>query len=127
MWSGYNGKQQGDLAKLGDALVKIAGMDNPPKQFLAGSDAVTETRSALEARLEEIRAFEDLSNSTDGLSRSKHGERGHAGSIERTARESLSTQPTSTISRRRNRPRPLLAAERVAGSAGYSQSGLVGH
>ncbi|TIL33047.1 SDR family NAD(P)-dependent oxidoreductase [Mesorhizobium sp.] len=41
MWSGYNGKQQGDPAKLGDALVKIAGMDNPPKQFLAGSDAVT--------------------------------------------------------------------------------------
>jgi NAD(P)-dependent dehydrogenase (short-subunit alcohol dehydrogenase family) len=66
MWSGYNGKQQGDPAKLGDALVKIAGMDNPPKQFLAGSDAVTATRAALEARLEEIRAFEDLSNSTDG-------------------------------------------------------------
>ncbi|TIM27247.1 MAG: SDR family NAD(P)-dependent oxidoreductase [Mesorhizobium sp.] len=66
MWSGYNGKQQGDPAKLGEALVKIAGMDNPPKQFLAGSDAVTATRAALEARLEEIRAFEDLSNSTDG-------------------------------------------------------------
>jgi NAD(P)-dependent dehydrogenase (short-subunit alcohol dehydrogenase family) len=66
MWSGYNGTQQGDPAKLGEVLVKIAGMDNPPKQFLAGSDAVGATRSALEARLEEIRAFEELSNSTDG-------------------------------------------------------------
>ncbi|TIM12420.1 MAG: SDR family oxidoreductase [Mesorhizobium sp.] len=44
MWSGYNGKQQGDPAKLGDALVKIAGMDNPPKQFLAGSDAVVQAQ-----------------------------------------------------------------------------------
>ena len=40
MWSGYDGKQQGDPVKLGDVLVKIAEMDNPPKQFLAGSDAV---------------------------------------------------------------------------------------
>ena len=27
MWSGYDGKQQGDPAKLGDVLVKIAGME----------------------------------------------------------------------------------------------------
>ena len=40
MWSGYDGEQQGDPAKLGDVLVTIAGMETPPKQFLAGSDAV---------------------------------------------------------------------------------------
>ena len=66
MWSGYHGAQQGDPAKLGGVLVKIAGMDNPPKQFVAGSDALAAVKPALEARLEELRAYEDLSKSTDG-------------------------------------------------------------
>jgi NAD(P)-dependent dehydrogenase (short-subunit alcohol dehydrogenase family) len=66
MWSGYDGTQQGDPAKLGDVLVKIAGMDNPPKQFVAGSDALAMVKPALEARLRELRAYEDLSKSTDG-------------------------------------------------------------
>jgi NAD(P)-dependent dehydrogenase (short-subunit alcohol dehydrogenase family) len=63
MWSGYHGAQQGDPAKLGDILVKIVGIDNPPNQFVARLAAA---RPALEARLEELRAFEDLSKSTDG-------------------------------------------------------------
>ena len=46
-WSVYNGTQQGDPAKLGDALVKIAGMENPPKLFVAGSDALTAIASAV--------------------------------------------------------------------------------
>jgi NAD(P)-dependent dehydrogenase (short-subunit alcohol dehydrogenase family) len=66
VWSAYNGTQQGDPEKLGEALVKIAGMTNPPKQFYAGSDAVAGIRSALEARLHEIKAHEALSKSTDG-------------------------------------------------------------
>ena len=66
MWSGYHGTQQGDPAKLGGVLVKIAGMDNPPKQFVAGSDALAVVKPALEARFEELRAYEDLSRSTDG-------------------------------------------------------------
>jgi NAD(P)-dependent dehydrogenase (short-subunit alcohol dehydrogenase family) len=66
MWSGYHGTQQGDPAKLGDVLVKIAGMDHPPRQFVAGSDALAVVKPALEARLEELRAYEDLSRSTDG-------------------------------------------------------------
>ena len=66
MWSGYSGAQQGDPAKLGDVLVKFAGMENPPRQFLAGSDAVAGVTPVLEARLEELRAYEDLSKSTDG-------------------------------------------------------------
>jgi NAD(P)-dependent dehydrogenase (short-subunit alcohol dehydrogenase family) len=65
-WSGYHGTQQGDPAKLGDVLVKIAGMDSPPKQFLAGSDALAMVKPVLEGRLEELRAYEDLSKSTDG-------------------------------------------------------------
>jgi NAD(P)-dependent dehydrogenase (short-subunit alcohol dehydrogenase family) len=66
MWSGYHSTQQGDPAKLGDVLVKIAGMDNPPRQFVAGSDALAVVKPALEARLEELRAYEQLSKSTDG-------------------------------------------------------------
>lgn len=66
MWSGYHGAQQGDPAKLGDILVGIAGMDNPPKQFLAGSDALAMIQPALQAQLEEVRAYADLSKSTDG-------------------------------------------------------------
>jgi NAD(P)-dependent dehydrogenase (short-subunit alcohol dehydrogenase family) len=66
MWSGYHGTQQGDPAKLGGVLVKIAGMDNPPKQFVAGSDALAVVKPALEARFEELRVYEDLSRSTDG-------------------------------------------------------------
>jgi NAD(P)-dependent dehydrogenase (short-subunit alcohol dehydrogenase family) len=66
MWSGYHGTQQGDPARLGDALVKIAAMDNPPKQFVAGSDAFAVVKPALEARLGELRAYADLSQSTDG-------------------------------------------------------------
>ena len=66
MWSGYDGAQQGDPAKLGNVLVTMASMESPPKQFVAGSDALAVAKPALEARLEEIRAFEDLSRSTDG-------------------------------------------------------------
>lgn len=66
MWSGYNGAQQGDPAKLGGVLVKIAGMENPPQQFVAGSDALAVAMPALEARLKELRTYEDLSKSTDG-------------------------------------------------------------
>ena len=65
MWSGYHGAQQGDPAKLGDVLVKIAGMDNPPRQFVAGSDALAVVQPALEARLGEVRAYAGLSKSTD--------------------------------------------------------------
>ncbi len=66
MWSAYNGTQQGDPEKLGEALVKIAGMTNRPKQFHAGSDALAVVRPALEARLQEIKDHEALSKSTDG-------------------------------------------------------------
>ncbi|BCG91916.1 SDR family oxidoreductase [Mesorhizobium sp. 131-2-1] len=66
MWSGYDGKQQGDPARLGDVFVKLAAMENPPRQFLAGSDALAAFKPVLEARLEELSAYEDLSRSTDG-------------------------------------------------------------
>ena len=66
MWSSYDGTQQGNPAKLGDVLVKLVAMENPPRQFLAGSDAFAAVKSVLEGRLDELRAYEDLSSSTDG-------------------------------------------------------------
>jgi NAD(P)-dependent dehydrogenase (short-subunit alcohol dehydrogenase family) len=66
MWSGYDGKQQGDPAKLGDVLVTIAGMADPPKQFLAGSDALAAFKPVIDARLEDLRSYDGLSKSTDG-------------------------------------------------------------
>ena len=41
-------------------------MEKPPRQFLAGSDAVAAYQPALEARLKEIRTHTELSKSTDG-------------------------------------------------------------
>jgi len=66
MWSPYNGKQQGDPVKLGEALVKIAGMENPPRLFAAGSDALAAITPAIEERLKVTRSYEVLSKSTDG-------------------------------------------------------------
>ena len=65
MWSGYDGKQQGDPARLGDVFVKLAGMENPPREFVAGSDAFAAFEPVLEGRLKELRAYRDLSLSTD--------------------------------------------------------------
>ena len=66
MWSVYHGAQPGDPAKLGEALVKLASMDKPPKVFIAGSDALAMIPPSIEARLQEAHAHEDLSRSTDG-------------------------------------------------------------
>src|SRR3989454_3857075 len=66
MWSQYHGTQPGDPAKLGDALVKIAAMQNPPKVFIAGGDALDVIVPATEERLRQARAHETLSKSTDG-------------------------------------------------------------
>jgi NAD(P)-dependent dehydrogenase (short-subunit alcohol dehydrogenase family) len=66
MWSQYHGTQPGDPAKLGEALVKIAAMQNPPKLFVAGSDALSTITPAIEERLRAVRANEMLSKSTEG-------------------------------------------------------------
>jgi len=66
VYEAYNHKQAGDPARLGSALVQLAAMAAPPKQFVAGSDAVGMVTGSLQGRLDEIRAFEALSRSTDG-------------------------------------------------------------
>jgi hypothetical protein len=66
MWSPHHGTQQGDPAKLGDLLVKISGMENSPTVFVARSDALAMIVPAVEARLRDTQACEELSKSTDG-------------------------------------------------------------
>ena len=67
-WDSYHGTQPGDPAKLGAALVQLVAMKSPPRQFFAGSDAVSGITADLEARLQEVRAYEALSSSMDGRS-----------------------------------------------------------
>ena len=66
MWSPYAGTQPGDPDKLGEVLVKLAGMETPPRLFAAGGDAIAAIAPTVEARLKAVHAFEDLSNSTNG-------------------------------------------------------------
>lgn len=65
-WQSYHGKQSGDPAKLGKALVQLAAMESPPKQFLAGTDAIEGIVADLKRRLAEVQAHKDLSVTTDG-------------------------------------------------------------
>jgi len=39
-WMGTDGKQGGDPAKLAQALIRLANLDEPPTRFAAGTDAV---------------------------------------------------------------------------------------
>lgn len=66
MWSPYDGTQPNDPAKLGEALVKIAAMQNPPKVFAAGSDALSTITPAIEERLRDMRDHETLSKGMEG-------------------------------------------------------------
>ncbi|MFD6277226.1 hypothetical protein ACFWFI_16865 [Streptomyces sp. NPDC060209] len=52
-----NGQQEGDPAKLADALLKVADLDRPPLRFVAGNDCLT----AVEAKAKELLAQVDAS------------------------------------------------------------------
>jgi NAD(P)-dependent dehydrogenase (short-subunit alcohol dehydrogenase family) len=65
MWSPYDGKQTGSPDKLGDALVELTRMANPPQVFVGGSDGLAMVTPAVEARLKDMRDHEALSRSTD--------------------------------------------------------------
>jgi NAD(P)-dependent dehydrogenase (short-subunit alcohol dehydrogenase family) len=65
-WQSYDHQQTGDPAKLGRALVQLAAMESPPKQFFAGSDAVEGITADLQARLAEVQVHMGLSATIDG-------------------------------------------------------------
>ncbi len=61
----YNGKQPGDPKKAAEAIVQLTRAEKPPLRLLLGSDAYQGAEKNDLARLEEARAWKDLSLSTD--------------------------------------------------------------
>ncbi len=62
-WDGMNGKQGGDPAKLAQALLTIAGEEQPPLRFIAGADALAQAEEKLDERRRQIDAHRELSSS----------------------------------------------------------------
>jgi NAD(P)-dependent dehydrogenase (short-subunit alcohol dehydrogenase family) len=62
-WDGMNGKQGGDPAKLAQALLSVADMDQPPFRFIAGADALAQAEEKLAERQQQIDAYRELSTS----------------------------------------------------------------
>jgi len=62
-WSGMDGKQGGDPAKLADALVQLAALEQPPARFAAGADAVQTFEAKANALLAHADAHRALSSS----------------------------------------------------------------
>jgi len=61
-WSGMNGLQGGDPAKLADALVQLAGQDEPPLRWAAGADAEGTFERKAQNLLAQAGAHRDLSS-----------------------------------------------------------------
>ena len=62
-WQGMDGKQGGDPAKLADALVQLAALDEPPVRFAAGADAVETFENKAQTLLAQADAHRELSTS----------------------------------------------------------------
>jgi NAD(P)-dependent dehydrogenase (short-subunit alcohol dehydrogenase family) len=62
-WKAMNGQQGGDPAKLADALVHLAGLDEPPLRFPAGADAVAAFERKANNLLAQADAYRELSGS----------------------------------------------------------------
>ena len=62
-WKGMDGQQAGDPAKLADALVQLAGRDEPPLRFVAGADAVEAVDNKAELLLAQADAHRELASS----------------------------------------------------------------
>jgi hypothetical protein len=56
-----NGQQAGDPAKLAQALVTIAGQDEPPLRWVAGADAVAAAEQKANDLLAQVDAYRELS------------------------------------------------------------------
>ena len=62
-WQAMNGKQGGDPAKLANALVQLAGQDQPPLRWVAGADAVEAVEQKARTLLAQVDAHRELSSS----------------------------------------------------------------
>jgi NAD(P)-dependent dehydrogenase (short-subunit alcohol dehydrogenase family) len=64
-FTGRDGQQPGDPAKLGEALIVLARSENPPARFVAGSLAVNAVAAKLDAIRAELDQWRSLSIGTD--------------------------------------------------------------
>jgi NAD(P)-dependent dehydrogenase (short-subunit alcohol dehydrogenase family) len=62
-WKGMDGKQGGDPAKLADALVQLAALEEPPLRFAAGADALATFEQKAHELLAQADAHRALSSS----------------------------------------------------------------
>jgi NAD(P)-dependent dehydrogenase (short-subunit alcohol dehydrogenase family) len=62
-WASTDGKQGGDPAKLAQALLTIAELEQPPFRFIAGADAIAQAEAKLAERRQQIDAYRELSSS----------------------------------------------------------------
>ena len=60
-WRSMDGKQGGDPAKLADAIVKLAALNEPPARFAGGADAVQTFEAKAKALLAQAEAHRELS------------------------------------------------------------------
>lgn len=65
MQRAYDGKQPGDPERAAQALMAVASAKVPPLRLVLGSDAYARAEAGDEARLAELRAWRDVSVSTD--------------------------------------------------------------
>jgi NAD(P)-dependent dehydrogenase (short-subunit alcohol dehydrogenase family) len=63
VWNSMNGQQGGDPAKLANALVQLAGQDEPPLRFVAGADAIATVEQKAKDLLAQADAYRELSSS----------------------------------------------------------------
>ncbi|MDP5309962.1 SDR family NAD(P)-dependent oxidoreductase [Streptomyces poriferorum] len=60
VWESMNGQQAGDPAKLADALLTLAGQEQPPARFVAGADAIEAVVAKAKDLLAEAEASREL-------------------------------------------------------------------
>ena len=62
VWKSMNGQQSGDPAKLANALIQLAGQDEPPRRFAAGADAIATVKQKAKDLLAQADAYRELSS-----------------------------------------------------------------
>jgi NAD(P)-dependent dehydrogenase (short-subunit alcohol dehydrogenase family) len=62
-WKAMDGQQGGDPARLAEALVQLAGQDEPPARWVAGADAIATVEQKAKDLLAQADAYRELSSS----------------------------------------------------------------
>jgi NAD(P)-dependent dehydrogenase (short-subunit alcohol dehydrogenase family) len=61
-WKSMNGRQGGDPAKLANALVQLAGQNEPPLRFVAGADAIATVEQKAKDLITQADRYRELSS-----------------------------------------------------------------